>query len=79
MFSDDVINELRDRVADVFAPLDEQTRLTVEHVMRKQLGIPDVMSIDVWELFVRRLYVTASRIEAQVVEHRKRENRRTCG
>lgn len=65
MFSEDVINELRDRLEDVFTAVDQDTRLAVERSLRTQLGINDSMDVDPWHVLAARLYKTTLMIEEQ--------------
>jgi hypothetical protein len=76
MFSEDVIDELRDRVRDVFTALDQQTRLAVESSMRQQLGIRDRMDIDPYRLFAARLYRTVHMVEEQWSYQRRQDDLR---
>ena len=76
MFSEDIINELRDRVRDTFTALDQQTRLEVERSMRQQLGIRDRMDADPWRVFAARLYRTVQMIEEQWSYQRRHDDLR---
>jgi hypothetical protein len=75
LFSEDIVNELRDRVQDVFAPLDQDTRLAVERVMRVRLGIGDRMDIDPWQVFAARMYRTTQMIEREWTIHKMRRQK----